>query len=700
MTQRTGRGQGVPRVVREQCGIARLQPQLVTGVVQRRDTEIAAAGDVDRGEVERGADEVVAEGSGDELVDLVAALRSRTLSDVRCCDEAIGATGVGASARERKRVEEAVEQADRAGVLPRDRLVEHGVTQTVDRLRELHRDIRVDRRVVRREGVNSRLDLAHEGLEDQVLVLVLVHHAGGLEQPLAQTPARRLEAQTRGIRCRQGVDLAGDVGHEPVVLGVEHCVDRGQADVLVASAVTGDEVRVKQLVVVLTSTRDVARRGVGVGKELRTRLAVDRHRKVRDVVQEGVPGALRRVRLILQGDDRVVCREGAGRRDRAGEVALDHRVDAAHDGGGHQLRKVVGPTQVAAVLVREEQRHAADVGVTELDAQHVAGLLLDIAPRADVAGDRRNRRLGRLGPGDRRGLVRRRAQQVARGHRTVDAHLVLTDEDLLGRRRGVGLILVDPGGRPVRAGRDLHVRQAAGHEHGTLAVQRILRLSGRELDELGARLADEVQAVVEELAEEGEHRVGRRRDAGVGGDVQDLDRPEAEATGERNTLTVAAGGDRRGNGGRVRVLAGFRSSGRHVGDQVADHARRVVDEHARRGSGRSRGAGAVLQAAVRVGRRDACSVDRAPLRHGEARERLVGRARVRPAHTEVVVPAVNLTNAVRQVRRRDVVRAVAQNRRGRDDLTQAPTLLGCVRLGDLDLLEDEGEVRVVEDQLT
>ena len=37
---------------------------------------------------------------------------------------------------------------------------------------------------------------------------------------------------------------------EPVVLGVEHVVDGGQADVLVDAAVAGDEVRVEQFVVV------------------------------------------------------------------------------------------------------------------------------------------------------------------------------------------------------------------------------------------------------------------------------------------------------------------------------------------------------------------------------------------------------------------------------------------------------------------
>ena len=46
---------------------------------------------------------------------------------------------------------------------------------------------------------------------------------------------------------------------QPVVLGVEHMVDGGQADVFVDAAVAGDEVRVEQFVVVL---------GVAVARDL------------------------------------------------------------------------------------------------------------------------------------------------------------------------------------------------------------------------------------------------------------------------------------------------------------------------------------------------------------------------------------------------------------------------------------------------
>ena len=75
---------------------------------------------------------------------------------------------------------------------------------------------------------------------------------------------------------------------EPVVLGVEHVVDGGQADVLVDAAVAGDEVRIEQLVVVFGIA--VARVAQADGDVAVGDLA-DRHRFVGDVGEEGVAGA-------------------------------------------------------------------------------------------------------------------------------------------------------------------------------------------------------------------------------------------------------------------------------------------------------------------------------------------------------------------------------------------------------------------------
>ena len=84
-------------------------------------------------------------------------------------------------------------------------------------------------------------------------------------------------------------DLLG-VLDQPVVLGVEDEVDGGQADVLVAAPVTGDEVGVEQLVVVgCPGRRRVADQAVGVWIERSGRGEGGRG-GVGDVGQEGVVG--------------------------------------------------------------------------------------------------------------------------------------------------------------------------------------------------------------------------------------------------------------------------------------------------------------------------------------------------------------------------------------------------------------------------
>ena len=62
-----------PARVGLQLGVAGAGEELGAGLVQRRNAGVAAAGDVERGKVERQAEQIVAQGLGDELVDLVAA---------------------------------------------------------------------------------------------------------------------------------------------------------------------------------------------------------------------------------------------------------------------------------------------------------------------------------------------------------------------------------------------------------------------------------------------------------------------------------------------------------------------------------------------------------------------------------------------------------------------------------------------------
>jgi hypothetical protein len=205
---------------------------------------------------------------GRELVELVADLSRQAAHD------AAGRLGGGErsgrpSVVERRRVEERIEQplvvggfhaGDGVLVDAVDHLGQHRVAETVDGVRELGRDGAVDVGDAAQERVDQRLHLARELLEHQVLVLHLGAEPRRLEQPLAVAPARaRVGGLPRGdFGRRQRVDEAGrrvvddviDVRDQPVVLGVEDGVHRRQRDVLVAAAVTGDEVQVEQLVVV------------------------------------------------------------------------------------------------------------------------------------------------------------------------------------------------------------------------------------------------------------------------------------------------------------------------------------------------------------------------------------------------------------------------------------------------------------------
>ena len=145
------------------------------------------------------------------------------------------------------------------------------------------------------------------------------------------------------------------------MLGVEDVVDRGQADVLVAAAVAGDEVRVEQLVVVgrrLRPSRTGLPAGVasvGCRRSVPSRRTVrsnDRHGVVRDVVEEGWP-----VRSALAGTERA-------------RAAVVRRVRLDETGRGDELGEAVRAGDELAVGVGGQQRHVEDVGVGQLDAEH------------------------------------------------------------------------------------------------------------------------------------------------------------------------------------------------------------------------------------------------------------------------------------------------------------------------------------------
>ena len=364
--------------------------------VERRDAGIAAAGQVDGRQVERQAQQVVAQRLGLELVDLVADLAGGAAHDGPGC--LLGRER--AALVECQRVEEGLDQREgrvvlEGGVEAVDLIDQHRVAEAVDHVRELGQDRRIDLRgeaLRRQERVDVRLYLARELLEHQVLVLHLGAELGGLEQALA-VPHECIDLP---LRCRERRQLS--IRHQPlvqerhvargqrhllgvldqaVVLGVEHVVDGCQTDVLVDPPVAGHEVLAEQLVVVGVGivVIDTGVR-VGVGRQQRPRLAVERIGRMGDVSQERVAGA-DRVRQV----------------DRRQWVALDQlrpvvlgADDAIVPGSPHHdLREAAVAPDEVAVGVGRQQRHVANVGIREVDAEDVARLGLQHRPGGHAA---------------------------------------------------------------------------------------------------------------------------------------------------------------------------------------------------------------------------------------------------------------------------------------------------------------------------
>ncbi|GJE45664.1 hypothetical protein AEGHOMDF_4864 [Methylobacterium soli] len=518
--------------------------ELRPGGVEARDAGVAAAGDVEGGEIEGDAHELVAQDVGDELVDLVADLGGHAAHDGP--GRHLVAHGLGA---EGERVQEGVEQVDvvrlAVPVGAIHGLAQHRVAEAVHDVGELGEDRRVDvDRGIEHEDVDVRLNLPGEFLEDEVLVLHLGGEARGLEQALA-VPVRRVLEGRDGLRRRrdrpdvdaQPLVQEGEVTRRDrqvldlldhvVVLGMEDVVDGRETDILVPAPVARDVMRVEELVVVggLGAAR-IHRAGRAVGVLVAHRRiavllqeAVDdhRHRRMRDVVQERVVGAHR-----------------AGRGDRRGGIAFrEHVVAAAELAVGaerlHHLGEAVGTAHELAVLVHDEERDVGDVGIGQVDAEHHSGLVLDV------------------GPGRETPIT---LKQLAGRHRLALHENVLAQEQLMGGMRGVGLVLVDPGRRQVHR---IGGRAGEHHEVGVGArrvVERIIRLE-RDVDRAVIALLHQIEAVIEELAEQREPGVVRRRQAFVGRDVRDhhaLAVHDHAVLVQHHVERGLRGGDRRGRG--------------------------------------------------------------------------------------------------------------------------------------------------------
>ncbi|MNQ68781.1 hypothetical protein D3C85_833450 [compost metagenome] len=238
---------------------------------------------------------------------------------------------------------------------------------------------------------------------------------------------------------------------------------------------------IEQFVVECAGRWCVAKIGVGIRRHQRTGLAVERVGSVGDIVQEGMSGE--------QG----IARNGETARD-----TLDEHYFIAFK--RNDLRESVRPWNELAIEVGRQQRDVADVAIRQLDTQHLGGLGLDLCPGWQAADA---------------------IEHAARGHRIASGiQLVLAQEHLVRCMGRIGLVLIDKGcGRVERSTTDDVVRGSheairpgrigtgAGEDHEVGGTPRneegVIRLQRNE-DEAVAALGHQVQAMVEELAEQRE----------------------------------------------------------------------------------------------------------------------------------------------------------------------------------------------------
>ncbi|MND56423.1 hypothetical protein D3C80_475280 [compost metagenome] len=679
-------GKVQPAGVRLELGIASGVEELLAGRVERRHAGIAATDQVDGRQVQRQAQQVVAQGFGDELVNLVAGLPGHAADDGAC-----GLVGVDRDRTravielvERQRVEEGVDQPHGTVVEVRveavHRLGQHRVAEAVHHVGELRDDRRVDIGVIdlgwSEEDIHLRLDLAGELFEYQVLVLHLGGEACRLEQALAVPAAVwQLPFGDEG-RIVAGQHHFLDVVDHAVVFGVEHMVHGSQTDVLVAASVTGDEVGVQQFIVVgarRPRRRDTVGDVVRIGGQRRTGLAAERIGVVGDVIQE---------RMV--GTDHVGRNQHAKSAIRC-RVALDRVIDVGRD----YLRESILARNELAVLVGHQQRQVDHITVEELDTQQISGLGLDLRPGRQPAISAVEHPPG----GDRI---------------TIRVQLVLAQEHLVRCVRSVGLVLVDEGRGLVVVHMDI-VRSAqnvvvtrlyqrvgrAGQEHEALPRGQVVGGAGnavvaqhqrvvclqRDEDDAVATFVHQVQAVVEELPEQGEPGVEAGRQTFIRRGVGDEQRL---APGDRRTIEVEQRPDREGDAVRIelRAISQHTKSGIDEGlhchrvadglvdDQVGNDPRVGVHHVGVRAAGGVVGIGHPVEPTRFI----VLIAEELPQ---QGREGIVG-------CTELLLPGDQVVQAT-------VHRAQAERATGvRQDIQQA--LTGGMALGELDLVEDELQV--------
>ena len=175
-------------------------------------------------------------------------------------------------------------------------------------------------------------------------------------------------------------------------------------------------------------------------------------------------------------------------------------------------------------------------------------------------------------------------QLAGRVRDAVGVERILAQEHLMGGVRRIGLVLVDERSRGVdrpdivsRAHDSVGARRngCAGQHHevggAALNVQRIVRLQ-RDEHRAAAALVDEIETVIEELAEQREPRVERGREPDIRRDVGDLDVVAVHGEAERLEGGIAhrargfqigeRGGVRRRRGGQGVKRGLFGGAGR------------------------------------------------------------------------------------------------------------------------------------------
>ena len=508
-----------------------MRKELGPSFVERGHAGVATAGDVQRRQIQWQPHQIVAQGSGHKLVNLIADLAGHAADDLPGCDRRRYRTVLV----EFHRVQEGLNQTHLlcthcAGVRIHHlvacieavhRLSEHGVPEAVHHVSKLCHDGWVQVGGCRKhKGVDGRLHFAPELFKHQVLVLHFRHKSGGLKKALAIPVQGGYARRSTGDLGHSGqvghqpfVDdgqaSAGQDGllvglHQPVVLGVKHRVNGGQANVLIAAAVTGDVVTVQQFVVVSArwlGCSSCTHCGVKVSGFLNARcggIAIVVKKTGRGVVGNVVQKSVRRA-------------QGVGRCHRCGGCSLHHDVvrrvgDTVCADTNDDLRETVGAGNEFSVGVGAQQRHVQHIKVVQFNAQHGAGLRLDFGPVGNPAVSA--------------------VEQVARGRGAGGRHFVFAQKHLVRCVGRVGLVLVDErrGGVDRLVGLVIRrAHEAVGtcrgdrggtrqcHEVGsTRHIQRIVGLQGN-VDRAVASLGNQVQTMVKKLPEQGHPAIEGRR---------------------------------------------------------------------------------------------------------------------------------------------------------------------------------------------